>query len=789
MVFGQRNRIGRRLVIFIVAFCFLATISTSAAQLVFEFQRKQDDVDRVLEGVAVHTPGIAGDVWDFNEKQIRLTLSALSQLPYIEHARIIARDGDIQWEAGAASSSTTRTRRFALSHEGRGGRTEIGALEVVAGLDGIYREIAARAGWVVFSNILIALGASAFMIMLFRQVVTGRLELLRLKVGALTPDAVHTVIPPQLDELDAVDWTLDHAAARLIAAVEAQKNLNEELRRRVVEQDAILQNALVGILMVRNGRVVSCNHRLEEIFGYDRGGIDGMPVRDFFSDDTAYAEARETICRSLSRGLSYTGTLRPVKCDGTGVWVEVAGRALDPAHPDGAGIWICSDVTGRKAAEDRIEFIAFHDQLTGLPNRHLAQDRLHQAITAADHTKAKVALLALDLDNFKTINDSLGHSVGDEVIREIARRLRRCVGVADTVCRYGGDEFVIVLPDLHSVEATGPIIIKLMEQLNLPCIIDAHELTTSGSIGIAIYPEDGDDFDTLLKKADLAMYRAKNAGRNTYRFFDSQMNVEAIEQLSMRNGLRRALANDEFVLHYQPQIDLTDNRVIGVEALIRWNHPELGMISPARFIPIAEDSGLIVPISEWVLREACRQAAAWSRTGDTPIMMAVNLSAVQFKRGDVEQSIVVALEQSGIEPSLLELELTESILISDADNILATIKRIKQLGVKLSIDDFGTGYSSLSYLKRFQVDKLKIDQSFIYGLDTDPENAAIVSAIIQMAKSLGLTTIAEGVETLPTLERLQALGCTEAQGYYFARPMPAKDVALFRQRRNSESER
>ena len=277
------------------------------------------------------------------------------------------------------------------------------------------------------------------------------------------------------------------------------------------------------------------------------------------------------------------------------------------------------------------------------------------------------------------------------------------------------------------------------------------------------------------------MYRAKQAGRNTYRFFDEQMNVDAVEHLSMRNGLRKALERREFVLHYQPQIDLASNALVGVEALIRWNHPEFGMIPPARFIPIAEDSGLIVPIGEWVLREACRQAAEWNRTRSGRMVVAVNLSALQFKRGNLEQSVISALEESGIDPSLLELELTESILIHDLESTLVAVKRLKHLGVRLSIDDFGTGYSSLSYLKRFDVNKLKVDQSFVRDLATDPEDAAIVRAIIQMAHNLGLTTIAEGVENEEVLARLRAFGCDEAQGFLFARPMPAHELARYLQ--------
>jgi predicted signal transduction protein with EAL and GGDEF domain len=369
--------------------------------------------------------------------------------------------------------------------------------------------------------------------------------------------------------------------------------------------------------------------------------------------------------------------------------------------------------------------------------------------------------------------------VGDALLKEIAARLGECVRDTDTISRQGGDEFLIVLPDLRGDDAITRVLLKIRERLQVPFELDGHELTTSASIGIAIYPDDGRDFDTLLKKADTAMYRAKDAGRNGYRFFDEQMNVEAVEHLTMKSGLRRAVERDEFVLHYQPQIDLRTGAVVGAEALLRWNHPELGMIPPARFIPVAEDSGLIVPIGEWVIREACRQAVAWQADGLPPLVMAVNLSAVQFKRGDVEQTVKQALSSTGFDPHWLELELTESILIQNTEQVLASVQRLKLLGVKLSIDDFGTGYSSLSYLKRFAVDKLKIDQSFIRDLATDPDDAAIIRAIIQMARSLNLKTIAEGVETPGMLEQLRLFSCDEAQGYYFARPMPAQAFADF----------
>ena len=437
----------------------------------------------------------------------------------------------------------------------------------------------------------------------------------------------------------------------------------------------------------------------------------------------------------------------------------------------------------RRAAEEKIDFIALHDNLTGLPNQQLAEERFRQVAAYAEREQARVAFIFIDLDGFKSINDSLGHRIGDGLIREAALRLQQCIRETDTLCRRSGDEFIAVLGDLADTDASAPILAKLAESLQESMHIGDYELNVTASMGVAIYPEDGRDFETLLKKAENAMYRAKDAGRNTYRFFDAQMNIEVVEQLTLRNDLRHAATRNELVLHYQPQVDLRSGRLIGVEALIRWNHPAHGMLPPIKFIPLAEESGLIVPIGEWVLREACCQAAAWAEDPAlADIVVAVNLSAVHFKRGNLEQSVTAALEESALPAERLELELTESMLISDSDAILNTVRRLKQIGVKLSIDDFGTGYSSLSYLKRFEVDKLKIDQTFVRDLTGDVEDAAIVRAVIQMAASLGLSTIAEGVETKAVFELLQEFGCDEAQGYWLARPMPAAQLPEFSRR-------
>ncbi len=562
--------------------------------------------------------------------------------------------------------------------------------------------------------------------------------------------------------------------ARTAEVTEALEALGESERYNRM----LFENSALGLALCRmDGVLVDVNPAYAGILGRTVDETVGLSNAQITPPDYADQEQRQL------QILGNTGHYGPYdkeyrRKDGHRVPVRLTGTLIEK---DGERyIWSCvEDITRYKAAEQQIEQLAYHDALTGLPNRRLVQDRFLQATAYADRAGTRVALLFLDLDNFKTINDSLGHQVGDALLQEVAARLGQCVRDTDTISRQGGDEFLILLPDLPDADATAPVLVKIRERLQQPVEAEGHELATSVSIGIALYPDDGDDFDTLLKKADTAMYRAKDAGRNAYRFFDEQMNVEAVLHLTMRNGLRRALDRGEFVLHYQPQIALARNKVTGVEALIRWQHPELGMVPPARFIPVAEESGLIVPIGEWVMREACRQAVAWKRAGLPEFSMAVNLSAVQFKRGDVLQTVVGALEESGFDPHQLELEMTESILIHNTESVLSAVERLKRMGVKLSIDDFGTGYSSLSYLKRFAVDRLKIDQSFVRDLAVDPDDAAIVRAIIQMARSLGLTTIAEGVEDAGTLALLAGFGCDEAQGFHYSRPMPPEDLPAF----------
>jgi diguanylate cyclase (GGDEF)-like protein/PAS domain S-box-containing protein len=450
------------------------------------------------------------------------------------------------------------------------------------------------------------------------------------------------------------------------------------------------------------------------------------------------------------------------------------------------------DITERINAEEKIRFLAYYDGLTGLPNRQLFLEHFNQALYAAQRDGSKVALLYLDLDRFKRINDTLGHSAGDLLLKEISICLVDSIRSADivakaclpckpgvTLSRLGGDEFTILLSRLAEEEHAGRVAQRILDLLSQPIRIAGQEVYISGSIGITIFPSDGEDVDTLLRNADVAMYHAKESGRNSFQFFSEQMNQRTMEKLGIETDLKKALERNELLLYYQPQIDLPTGKVAGVEALIRWQHPRLGMVSPAMFIPIAEEAGLIVDIGQWVLLEACRQAMQWQQAGFAPVRMGVNISSLQFKQQSLASLVRQVLQKTGFDARYLDLELTETAIMQNVSLINDTLTELKEIGVNLSVDDFGTGYSSMSYLKRFPLDTLKIDRSFVMDITTDANDAAIIKAIIALAKSLGLKTIAEGVETGEQLAFLQEQRCDEIQGFFISRPLPDREVERF----------
>ncbi|MDR7379669.1 diguanylate cyclase (GGDEF)-like protein/PAS domain S-box-containing protein [Rhodoferax ferrireducens] len=777
----RNNGIARKIMLAVVLFSSAVTTVITAVELYLDYQGDIRGIHERVESIRkVYLPTLVESVWVLEPTQIQNHLNGLMNLGDIEYVGIVS-DGKTQWSAGARSSKRQIETVFPLNRGNAGESVMIGELQVVASVDNVVSRLWSKFIAMLVSNAIKTFLVTAFVLLIFQALVGQHLEHIAGYLLQFSKN-VSSELPLQLNRQDGGRWrpdALDHVANAVNRMREEIMRSGAELTASNARLESMVKNSPLAIYTSDlNNLVSSWNPAAQRMFGWSAEEAIGHRVR-FIPKDKA--EEYEDIATRLRNGESLNQVeLVRQRRDGSVIHISLSTAPLFTAdgQPD-AHIFLVADITQRKLAEQQIQFQAFHDALTGLPNRLLLQDRFEQAKAHASRANARLMLLFLDLDNFKSINDTLGHDSGDTFLQQIALRLSACLRETDTVSRLGGDEFLILLPDLAQVDDAIPVLAKLMEQMQLPFDAAGQEISTSVSMGVTIFPEDGTSFESLLKKADMAMYKAKGDGRNTYRFFDEAMDVEAVEHQFIRNGLRRALERNEFVLHYQPQIDLASGAIIGVEALIRWNHPQLGMVSPARFIPVSEECGLIIPIGDWVLREACRQAVAWQREGLPALCMAVNLSAVQFKRGSVEQSVVHALEETRLHPALLELELTESILIQNVEGVLDCVKRLKLLGVKLSIDDFGTGYSSLSYLKRFDIDKLKIDQSFVRDLGSDPDDAAIVRAIIQMARSLNLRTIAEGVETADMLHQLCAFGCDEAQGYYFARPMSADAVASF----------
>jgi len=513
---------------------------------------------------------------------------------------------------------------------------------------------------------------------------------------------------------------------------------------------------------------------LRSLLGYDPMETLGKNVFELVHRDDA-----EHFRAAMRRIIETRHSTSPVELrfrhrDGAWRTFESLGtNCLDNPHIHGV-VFNSRDVTDRKVIQQRIQHLAYHDNLTGLPNRSLLQDRLAHAIARAERSHRKVAVLFIDLDNFKNINDTLGHDVGDELLRQVSRRLSDCVRVEDTIARQGGDEFIVLLDSLEDGRGASLVAQKVLNGLRLPFALGATEQHVSASVGIALYPEDGRDAQTLMKNADTAMFHGKSLGKNTYQFFTSQMNIAVKRRMTLESALRRAVMQKDFVLHYQPQIDLETGEVIAVEALVRWKTEDSGTVMPGDFIPLAEETGLINEIGEWVLREGCRQAKEWQEQGLPPRRMAVNLSARQFADRGFFDMVTRVLADTRLDPSCLELEITESQVMRQTEGVMTLLNRLSKMGVQLAIDDFGTGYSSLSYLKRLPIQKLKIDQSFIRDITVDPNDTAIVVAIINMARSLDLETIAEGVETAGQLALLRSKGCRIGQGFYFSAPMRAE---------------
>lgn len=573
------------------------------------------------------------------------------------------------------------------------------------------------------------------------------------------------------------------AAERALQSSEESRAENADALFEEKERAQVTLNSIGDAVVSTNfwGRVTYLNIVAERMTGWTQAQASGRAVDDVFRlidvmtrNPIATPTAR-AIIENRTVGLAEDCML--IRCDGVELAIETSAA---PIHDRQGGVigavMVAHDVTIARELSHKLARLALHDSLTDVPNRTLLSDRLDQAMMRAHRAGSSVAVLYIDLDRFKHINDSLGHAIGDQLLKSVADRLQTCVRSSDTVSRQGGDEFLVLLADVVNPHDAALCAEKIIFALDAPHRIAGHDLRITASIGIATFPGDAADAETLLRNADFAMYQAKYTGRNNYQFFRPEMNANAIERQSVETDLRQAIGRQEFMLNYQPKIDLETGAVVGVEALIRWHRPRHGMVPPARFIPVAEESGLILPIGRWVLDTACRQARAWQNEGLAPISVAINVSAVELRAKDFLSNVKQILEQTRLEPRYLEIELTETFMMQDWKSTAEILRALKGLGVRIALDDFGTGYSSLSYMKRFPIDALKIDQSFVRDMTTDSDDASIVSAVIDMGRSLNMRVVAEGIQTHDQLQFLKERHCPEGQGYYFAPPIPAEQL-------------
>ncbi len=570
---------------------------------------------------------------------------------------------------------------------------------------------------------------------------------------------------------------LETANAALQGEINERKLVEKELEAataQAIEEksktEAIIAAVGYGIsVQGLDYKILYQNQQQKDLFGDHSGEYCYAAYRD-----------RDTVCEGCYLALSFKDGKVHTKeqsretAEGP-IYVEITSSPLkDPAGRVIGGIEVVRDITDRKRMEELVKYQAHYDFLTDLPNRKLLMDRLIYALAQAHRSGQTLAVMFLDLDRFKAINDALGHTTGDHLLKKIAAQIKTCIRESDTVARFGGDEFAILLPQITCADDASRIAGKILSMFKKPFTIDGHELHITPSIGISICPDDGEYAETLLKHADIAMYHAKDQGKNNYQFYDQAINIRTLEQMILENNLRRTLQRGELAVYYQPQVDIHTGQIVCAEALVRWQHPELGLLNPMKFIPLAEEIGLIVPIGEWVLRTACTQNKAWQDEGYLPIGITVNLSAHQLQQPDLVEMVEYIVHTTGLGPRFLELEITESTAMQNIERIIPNLDKLSEMGIRFAIDDFGIGYSSLNYLKELPVQKLKIDKSFIFGLDGDPDYKAIVGSVIAMAHSLKLEVVAEGVETDDQLEFLRSAACSGVQGFIFSRPLPAE---------------
>ncbi|WP_136419319.1 EAL domain-containing protein [Herbaspirillum sp. ST 5-3] len=817
----QANPLGRRVLTAILLCSTCLAFVATGMQLLLDFRQGVSGIElRLNEIERAYIDSIGAAMWTMDETQTRKQMEGIARLPDILAVELRDPNGKFLMHAGRAARNThqTITRKIPIAFSDAKDGTDkipLGTLEVIAGLDGIYSDLQDKVLLILVTQSTKTAIVVIFTLFIFRRLVSRHLSAIAAYARQL--DLSNLGEPLKLrrrkrqctDEFDVVvaafnDMTgsirrdidelasyregleklvvrrTEELAQKVAEKEEAIQRLNEEMAERQRAEQAARENeeryrqvvdmSPDAIMIERDDRIIFVNQGTLALLGAPNAEqVKAMPFLQLvpLGWRERMQEQMQLLIDPHHEQRSFEGKM--MRFDGTVIDVEIR-RASFQFGGARAIQTVIHDITHHKNYEEELRRQALHDALTGLPNRLLLMDRLEQAIAAAERDKQAIYVLFFDLDRFKYVNDTLGHDAGDVLLKTITARMAECARKRDTLARLGGDEFVLMLEGVDD-QAVAPLVRRIMDKVCEPVLLGDQEVAVTCSVGISVYPQDASDPFALLKYADTAMYHAKEKGRNEVARYREEMHSRVNEHLVMESHLRRALERKEFLLHYQPLLDIRSGRIIGAEALVRWQHPELGLVPPARFIPLAEETGLIVGIGEWVMRSACQQVKAWHNAGFDNLQVSVNLSVQQLVRPQFETEVAMALEDVDLAPQYLELEITETTSMRNPERTVALLRRLKAMGISIAIDDFGTGYSNLSYLKRFPVDRLKLDRSFVADITSNADDSHLASAIVAMAHSLGLNIVAEGVEEAGQLTQLAGFGCDQMQGYYFSPPV------------------
>lgn len=773
-----------RLVAWILLFSSAFTLLASGAQIYMDYQ---EDLDKIRERMRVIESGyrssLAQSLWALDQKHLQTQMEGILSLPYIDHLRLrIEPDSEVVMGT-LPRGADVLTRRFDLVHVD-GNEFRLGELTVTANLQVLYSDLRRRVGLILATQFFIVFFVSILVFWIFRHLVTRHLAAMADYTRDLSLENLSR--PLILHRPDTTAYHSDELGMVTDAINQMRERLNNDVARRERDEaeirkfsEAIEQSPSSVLICDRQWHIEYANHKFSQLTGHKPEEIIGKHPSALIAPNVDQVEARQLwqgIRLQVKRVGVWQGEVNSVRRNGDRYWEQIVVTPIKDKAGESSGYLILGeDISIRKRYEQQLLRQANYDVLTGLPNRMLALDRLKLALAQARRDESQVGVMFLDLDNFKHINDTLGHDAGDTLLVEAARRISSCLRGASTVARLGGDEFLVILPGLAGPGDSNQVAERILNTFTPPFILNGQEVFVSTSIGIAIFPTDSDNSSNLLQHADAAMYQAKHQGKSSYARFAPEMTEVSHERLQMESHMRKALELGEFELHFQPIVETRSGNLVGAEALLRWNNPALGIVMPDRFIPLAEETGLIIPIGEWVINEACKAAQSWQALTGRDIGIAVNVSPRQFRDPKFTDIVMHALWSSELRPELLELEITERLIL---DNSIETAEILKQLdagGIRLSVDDFGTGYSALSYLKSYPFDSLKIDKSFVQDVLKEAEDASLVRAIIQMAHSLGLDVIAEGVESEDQTHFLKAENCDYSQGYFYSRPMTEQD--------------